>query len=618
MTTQNIHLLVIDPDPNRLAELTELLATYPYAIDTTTVAQTIFSQDSTTIDLIFIHVSVASDHGFVLLQQAQTHHSLRHIPIVIYGAKDDLINIDHAIELGATDYLTLPTTPVLLKTRIRASLEKRLFSEQAAWYLREFNEMEKLADDLRLKILPLGIALSAEKDFDHLLEQIVIEAMEICNADAGTLYLRTENNELRFVIARTNSLGLFFGGSTKTAVPYPLIPLYQPDGAPNQSNAATYAALERESVNIADIYNEESFDFSGTKAFDQRNHYRSISCLTVPLLNGDAIGVLQLLNAHNDEGDIVPFQPYHQLVAESLASQATVVLHNHILVNRHEELMGYQRELEIARRLQAGFLPTSLPELAGWELDARLKPARLVSGDFYDIFLLPDGCLGLMVADVCDKGVVAALFMALMRSLLRAFMQQSYFLQEQLVAVTIRPFPDIALTLSNTITLTNNYIAQQHARNNMFATLFFGILNSQTGLLTYVNAGHNPPIIRKKNGTLQTIDPTAPAVGLTTKARFRVSDLTLEPEDLLFAYTDGITDARDPEEQFFSSQRLHELLTHGAPAVAALLDEIETAVKLHVNGVGQFDDITMLALKRLPTPTASPAENNGAGNTRNA
>lgn len=218
-----------------------------------------------------------------------------------------------------------------------------------------------------------------------------------------------------------------------------------------------------------------------------------------------------------------------------------------------------------------------------------------------------------MVADVCDKGVVAALFMALMRSLLRAFMQQSYFLQEQLVAVTIRPFPDIALTLSNTITLTNNYIAQQHAQNNMFATLFFGILNAQTGLLTYVNAGHNPPIIRKKDGAITTIGPTAPAVGLSTHAKFRVNDIILETEDLLFAYTDGITDARDPEKQFFTTRRLHQLLTQNKPSVAALLDEVETAVQQHVDGVGQFDDITMLALKRMPAPPASSPDDHEAG-----
>lgn len=604
-----INILVVDHHIDRLAELAELLTICEYHPQTTAVSDANFSLDlqSPSADLILIHISLASKYDFQLLRQAQNRQILQQVPMVIYGAKDDLISIDRAMELGAADYLTLPTTPVLLKTRIRASLEKRLFREQAAWYLREFNEMEKLADDLRLKILPLGIALSAEKDFDHLLERILIEAMEICNADAGTLYLRTEDDHLRYVIDRTNSLGLHYGGGTGTAVPFPPIPLYQSDGAPNHSNAATYAALAQESVNVADVYHVNGFDFSSLKAFDQQNRYRSVSCLTVPLLNGEAIGVLQLLNAQDEEMKIVPFQPYHQLVAESLASQATVVLHNHILVKRHEELMGYQRELEIARRLQAGFLPTSLPQISGWELAARLKPARTVSGDFYDLFLLPDGCLGLIVADVCDKGVVAALFMALLRSLLRAFMQQSYILQEQLVAVAVRPFTDISLSLTNAITLTNNYIIQQHAPNNMFATLFFGVLNPHTGLLTYVNAGHNPPLLISHDGSISPIEPTAPAVGLYNGARFRVGDLILQTGDTLFAYTDGITDARDPEKQFFSSDRLNDLLSNPVKSVTALLDEVETAVHQHIDGAGQFDDITLLALKRLNAGGDNPA-----------
>lgn len=599
MTPLSAHLLIVDPNPERQQEMVDLLAVYQYETEVTAVSATLFTLSSpANTDLIFIHVSLASEQAFALLRQTQEHEVLRHIPIVIYGKKDDLIHIDHALELGATDYLTLPTTPVLLKTRIRASLEKRLFREQAAWYLREFNEMEKLADDLRLKILPLGIALSAEKEFDHLLERIVIEAMAICHADVGTLYLRATDSQLHSVIDRTDSLGLYYGGSTNTAVPFPPVSLHLPNGEPNLGNVVAYATLAQESVNIDDVYRTHGFDLDHIKEFDAKHRYHSRSCLTVPLLNGEALGVLQLLNAHDEDDNVVPFQPYHQLVAESLASQATVVLHNHILIKQQEELMGYQRELEIARNLQAGFLPKSLPQIAGWEIEARLRPARQVSGDFYDIFTLPDGSLAVMIADVCDKGVVAALFMALMRSLLRAFMQQSFVLQEQLVAVAVRPFPDIPLTLSNAIALTNNYIIQQHAQSNMFATLFFGVLNPQTGLLHYVNAGHNAPLLIHKGGEFTPIAPTAPAVGLQTQAKFRVSQIVIREGETLFAYTDGITDARNTELRFFSIERLNQLLGNRAASVGALLDEVETAVRVHINGAGQFDDITLLALRR--------------------
>lgn len=599
MNRYTAHLLLIEQDQKRLTELIAQLDANNYEVQVVTDPRLLLTvKDTSILDLVLIHVSLASENDFQLLRQAESDEALRHIPIIIYGLKDDLSHIDRAMELGASDYLTLPTTPALLKTRIRSSLEKRLFREQAAWYLREFNEMEKLADDLRLKILPLGIALSAEKDFDHLLEQIVVEAMEICAADSATLYLRTEDDQLRYVIDRTNSLDIYYGGNTKTAVPFPPIPLYHADKTPGKANIAAYAALAKESVNIANIYDAEGFDISNLRAFDLQHHYHTTSCLTVPLLNNEAIGVLQLLNARDEEGNIVPFQPYHQLVAESLASQATVVLQNHLLVKRHEELMGYQRELEIARNLQAGFLPKSLPKVAGWELAARLRPARLVSGDFYDLFALPDGRLGLMIADVCDKGVVAALYMALMRSLLRAFMQQAFVLQEQLMAVAVRPSADVPLMLNNAITLTNSYIIQQHAHSNMFATLFFGVLDPHSGLLYYVNAGHNAPLILSQEGGFIPLEPTAPAVGLHTAATFRVDEILITKGATLFAYTDGITDARNPEQQFFSQARLTQLLTQPAPSVHELLDRVETAVHRHVNGVGQFDDITLLALRR--------------------
>ncbi|MCA9934158.1 MAG: SpoIIE family protein phosphatase [Ardenticatenaceae bacterium] len=599
MTMHTTHLFVVDPDEERLTKLIKLLDECGYTAQTTAVPEHILSlPEPNTIDIVFLHITEAAENNFALLRQFQAHAELRHLPIIIYGIKDDLIDMDHAIAAGATDYLTLPTTAVLLKTRVRTSLEKRLFAEQATWYLREFNEMEKLADDLRLKILPLGIALSTEKNFDHLLEQIVIEAMTICNADMGALYLRTEDDYLRSAIMRTNSLNLFYGGSTGTEVPALPLPLYNQDGQPNHSDAMTYAILAHETVNIANIYNVGRFNFSNTKKFDQTHQYRTVSCLTVPLLNHRAIGVLQLCNTRDEQGSYVPFQAYHQLVAESLASQATVVLHNHILSKRHEELLGYQRELEIARRLQEGFLPKELPQLPNWELAARLQPARIVSGDFYDVLTLPDGRIALVIADVCDKGVVAALFMALIRSLLRAYLQQYYFLLEQSTIGSPQPFPNPAAALTNTTSLTNSYIAQQHSQNHMFATLFFGILDLDSSSLTYVNAGHNPPLLLKSDGRILTLGSTGPAVGLQAEALYHAKALTLEPGDLLFAYTDGIIDARDPEKRFFTLERLKGLLKNNGEPVDVLLNNIETAVHNYIDGTGQFDDITMLALKR--------------------
>ena len=187
----------------------------------------------------------------------------------------------------------------------------------------------------------IGIALSREKDLDRLLEVILVAAKQITNADGGTLYRKHGERELRFEIMRTDSLGIAMGGTTGKAVPFAPVRLYEDDGGLNNSMVVAYAVLHDQTVNIADAYTEQGFDFSGTKAFDSRTGYRSRSFLTVPMKNheDEIIGVLQLINATDRAtGEIVAFSPADQNLAESLASQAAVALTNRLLINQLEEL----------------------------------------------------------------------------------------------------------------------------------------------------------------------------------------------------------------------------------------------------------------------------------------
>ena len=194
---------------------------------------------------------------------------------------------------------------------------------------------------LRLEQLnAIGASLSAERDIDRLLEAILTAAKTITRADGGTLYRVTEERTLRFEIVRTSSLRYYLGGTTGNPVPFYPIQLYK-DGKPNQSMVAAYAALTGKTVNIADAYTADGFDFSGTRAFDTKTGYRSKSFLTVPMRNHDneTIGVLQLINAHEpSSGAIVPFSPSDQRLAESLASQAAIALTNRMLINQLEQL----------------------------------------------------------------------------------------------------------------------------------------------------------------------------------------------------------------------------------------------------------------------------------------
>ncbi len=195
----------------------------------------------------------------------------------------------------------------------------------------------------RLELLHrIGIALSAERDRDRLLETILEEAQRLCHADGGTLYLRSDDDHLAFAILRNNSLGVSLGGTTGNPVTLPPIPLFDPEGNPNRHNVASACAVMKKSVNIPDAYDAEGFDFSGTKAFDQRAGYRSKSFLTIPLVNGEnrVIGVLQLLNAQDPvTKEVIPFRAEHKRTVEALASQAALALDNKLLLESQKELL---------------------------------------------------------------------------------------------------------------------------------------------------------------------------------------------------------------------------------------------------------------------------------------
>ena len=191
------------------------------------------------------------------------------------------------------------------------------------------------------RLIELGIALSAERHFSRLMEMILLGAKELTNADGGTIYLASEDSrELTFTIVRNDTLGIALGGTTGAPVPFGPVPLREADGTPNYKNVAAAAALRGETINLPDAYNAPGFDFSGTRAFDARNRYRSRSFLTVPLRNHDAevVGVLQLINARSDAGVTIPFSIDIVPLVEALAGQAAVALDNRMLIEAQRNL----------------------------------------------------------------------------------------------------------------------------------------------------------------------------------------------------------------------------------------------------------------------------------------
>lgn len=201
------------------------------------------------------------------------------------------------------------------------------------------------------KVIPVGVSLSAEKDYNRLLETLVAEAQAFTNADAGTLYLREENT-LKFVILRNKSLKITMGGTSGNEIAFYPVKLYNADDSENRANVASYAALTNQRVNIADAYEAEGFDFSGTKAFDARTGYHSKSFLTIPLGNadGNVIGVLQLINALDTKtGAIIPF--IYDDVFDALVLLATAALDGYIReASLRQEIAKLKIEIDESKR----------------------------------------------------------------------------------------------------------------------------------------------------------------------------------------------------------------------------------------------------------------------------
>ena len=308
----------------------------------------------------------------------------------------------------------------------------------------------------------------------------------------------------------------------------------------------------------------------------------------VPVIMISALGetdsVVKCLALGADDYLTKPFNP--------LILQARVdacLLKKRVHDGEMRQLQSMEREMEIGRAIQVGFLPDSLPQLPGWDIAVRFRPARQVAGDFYDLFTVHgNGGVFIVVADVCDKGVGAALYMALFRSLIRATASQP-FAQGTTAA-------DILLAAA---ALTNDYIARVHNRANMFATAFMGLLEPHSGSLSYVNAGHDAPLIASADGTVrQRLGATGPALGLLPEQRFDIGRAQLAPGEVLLGYTDGVVEATGGDGAFGEARLQQAMSAQTTHSSELLLQRVETALDDYSQQAAAADDITMVALRR--------------------
>jgi len=265
-------------------------------------------------------------------------------------------------------------------------------------------------------------------------------------------------------------------------------------------------------------------------------------------------------------------------ILTGVSQQAALAIQNERLQHQMLERERLERELQLAREIQRTFLNRPAPQLPGWELNFRWRTAREVGGDFYDFFELPDGHLGLVIADVADKGMPAALYMTMIRALVRATVQQVRVPREVLERVNDVLVPD--------------------AEQGLFVTIFFGELSLESGELSYANAGHNPPLVlRAASGEIELLHPTGMALGVLEGNPLQAQQVSLSPGDVLILYTDGITEAFSPDGEIYGLPRLRNTIC--SATAEALLDAIDQSVTAFIGDAPLSDDLTLLVLRRI-------------------
>jgi sigma-B regulation protein RsbU (phosphoserine phosphatase) len=300
-------------------------------------------------------------------------------------------------------------------------------------------------------------------------------------------------------------------------------------------------------------------------------------------VKGDVLGVMLI----EEEEPINRYLSLHVRerrlrIVKGITQQAAIAIQNELLQQEAVKSERMERELQLAREIQATFLPEKLPELSGWDIGARWLPAREVGGDFYDIIILNDDQIGFVIADVADKGMPAALFMTLIRTLVRA-------------AAKEKKSPAAVLKQVNELMIPDS-------KHGMFVTVFYAVFSVSTGRFVYANAGHNPPLLIEGNQDgLTELTRTSIALGIFDEIDVYDRELTLNPCDWILFYTDGVTEAFSATDEIFGKQRLFDLLSgHCFISSNELLDRIIGAVNEFIQGVDLSDDVTLAAIYRKP------------------
>ncbi|MCQ3938040.1 MAG: hypothetical protein DPW18_13465 [Chloroflexi bacterium] len=342
---------------------------------------------------------------------------------------------------------------------------------------------------------------------------------------------------------------LEFATERNALVTHPL----EPEAAP-----PSWLAIQPEVWNEADIMSAERL------------------LIAVPLsIKSDLFGVMLIEEDENARR----FRTRRLEIINGIAQQAALAIQNDLLQQEMVVRERLETEVQLARQIQQTFIPSVLPTHPNWQIAARWRTARQVGGDFYDLIELPNSQLGVFIADVADKGMPAALFMALTRTLVRA-------------AVLETASPAEAVRRVNDLLLPDT-------QQGMFITAVYGVLDLAQGTFTYVNAGHNPPFWMRANGELEKLTRTAVALGVLAEPKVQQRTLSFEHGDTLLLYTDGLTEAFSPHGELFGEARLMNVMNAlQANSADEVLQVVEECLNDFVGAHPLADDLTMLAIRK--------------------
>jgi serine phosphatase RsbU (regulator of sigma subunit) len=403
----------------------------------------------------------------------------------------------------------------------------------------------------------LSQTFNSSLDLDEVLNRVMDEIIDATRAERGFVMLREADGTLVFRVAR--GMGHAEIDDPQFQISRGVVERVASEGQPMLTSDAQ--SDDRLSMRLSVL------------------HLGLRSILCVPLMIKESILGVVYVDNRLQSGIFV--QDDLDLLT-SIASSAAIAIENARLYQVAVEKGRMERELQMAREVQASLLPGETPQVAGWEFAARWQPARQVSGDYYDFVPGHQGQLALVIADVVGKGMPAALFMALTRSIVRASMGH-------------------ALSVAEGIDRANRLICADSAEG-MFVTVFCALLDPETGEVTYVNAGHNPPLLCTPGAgkeSLTDLMPTGMALGVLDDFPFEEQTVYLESGDFLLLYTDGVPDATGAGAQRFGMERLRRVvLEHRHESAAVIVAALEGVIGEFTGDTTQFDDIAIMIARR--------------------